>query len=394
MKYDSVNNLVKKTEDNKTTYYINKEYEYTYNTDIKTLNVIQEFKHNLFSGSSIVAVHTRTKVNDEKQVDKTAYIHKDSLGSVDTVTNSRAQIVLRNTYTPFGALLSSLNPNTKFKKEDLRGYTSHKQLYSFNLIDMGGRMYDPRISRFLSVDPLISMPYNSQRYNRYNYVMNNPLKYIDPSGYDPLTSKEHDKKWGGNSTSGGGGGDSSSKKDKKKTQTKPFDGGTVTYSEYNNTYNVIYDDNSGFGHDNGVGYTHDTEGQYTTENYDTGELSAGWNGGNYKQHSNGIETFSDSNIGYHSVSYENFTIEVTSNIVDAVNTTLDSLGTDIGKIGTMGIIGGISGSLTMKNLGPQAMAYGFAFGLASGIVVGAASVSGYDISRYTTRDAMRTALGL
>ena len=183
MKYDSFNNLVKKIEDNKTTYYINKEYEYTYNTDIKTLNVIQEFKHNLFSGSSIVAVHTRTKVNDEKQVDKTAYIHKDSLGSVDTVTNSRAQIVLRNTYTPFGALVSSLNPNTKFKKEDLRGYTSHKQLYSLNLIDMGGRMYDPRISRFLSVDPLLQDPSNSQNFNRYNYVINNPLKYTDPSGY-------------------------------------------------------------------------------------------------------------------------------------------------------------------------------------------------------------------
>ncbi|MCJ8325862.1 MAG: hypothetical protein MJK08_02080 [Campylobacterales bacterium] len=200
MKYDSFTNLVKKIEDNKTTYYINKEYEYTYDTDIKTLNVIQEFKHNLFSGNSIVAVHTRTKVNDEKQVDKTAYIHKDSLGSVDTVTNSRAQIVLRNTYTPFGALLSSLNPNTKFKKEDLRGYTSHKQLYSFNLIDMGGRMYDPRISRFLSVDPLLSRPYNSQRYNRYNYVMNNPLKYIDPTGYDILSAD--DKKKGYTSSSG------------------------------------------------------------------------------------------------------------------------------------------------------------------------------------------------
>ena len=44
-------------------------------------------------------------------------------------------------------------------------------------------MYDPRISRFLSVDPLLQDPSNSQNFNRYNYVMNNPLKYTDPSGY-------------------------------------------------------------------------------------------------------------------------------------------------------------------------------------------------------------------
>jgi hypothetical protein len=47
---------------------------------------------------------------------------------------------------------------------------------------MNGRIYDPYIGRFLSVDPIIQSPDNSQSYNGYGYCLNNPLKYSDPSG--------------------------------------------------------------------------------------------------------------------------------------------------------------------------------------------------------------------
>ncbi|VVM19200.1 hypothetical protein BSPWISOXPB_8546 [uncultured Gammaproteobacteria bacterium] len=42
---------------------------------------------------------------------------------------------------------------------------------------MNGRVYDPQIGRFLSADPYIQSPYNTQSYNRYSYTINNPLKY-------------------------------------------------------------------------------------------------------------------------------------------------------------------------------------------------------------------------
>jgi len=48
---------------------------------------------------------------------------------------------------------------------------------------MNGRVYDPQIGRFLSADPFVQAPENSQSYNRYSYVWNNPLSAIDPSGY-------------------------------------------------------------------------------------------------------------------------------------------------------------------------------------------------------------------
>ena len=48
---------------------------------------------------------------------------------------------------------------------------------------MNGRIYDPTLGRFLQADPHIQAPTNSQNYNRYSYVLNNPLSYTDPTGY-------------------------------------------------------------------------------------------------------------------------------------------------------------------------------------------------------------------
>ena len=48
---------------------------------------------------------------------------------------------------------------------------------------MGGRIYDPALGRFLSPDPNIPEPGNTQAFNRYAYVHNNPLSFTDPSGF-------------------------------------------------------------------------------------------------------------------------------------------------------------------------------------------------------------------
>src|SRR5690606_13868382 len=47
----------------------------------------------------------------------------------------------------------------------------------------GGRYYDADVGRFVSPDPFIQAPYDSQNLNRFTYVLNNPQNYIDPSGY-------------------------------------------------------------------------------------------------------------------------------------------------------------------------------------------------------------------
>lgn len=48
---------------------------------------------------------------------------------------------------------------------------------------MNGRVYDYNLGRFLSVDPIIQSPGDSQSINPYSYIMNNPLAGTDPTGY-------------------------------------------------------------------------------------------------------------------------------------------------------------------------------------------------------------------
>ena len=48
---------------------------------------------------------------------------------------------------------------------------------------MNGRVYDYNLGRFMSVDPFIQSPGDSQSINPYSYIMNNPLAGTDPTGY-------------------------------------------------------------------------------------------------------------------------------------------------------------------------------------------------------------------
>lgn len=63
------------------------------------------------------------------------------------------------------------------------------------IIHMNGRIYDPTLGRFLQADPFIQAPLNSQNYNRYSYVLNNPMSYTDPSGYFFKKLKKFVKKY-------------------------------------------------------------------------------------------------------------------------------------------------------------------------------------------------------
>lgn len=63
-----------------------------------------------------------------------------------------------------------------------RGYTSHEHFAEVGIIHLNGRLYDPLLRRFLNADENIQDPSNTQNYNKYGYVLNNPLMYNDPSG--------------------------------------------------------------------------------------------------------------------------------------------------------------------------------------------------------------------
>ena len=54
---------------------------------------------------------------------------------------------------------------------------------SIPLINMNGRIYAPALGQFLTPDPILQEPYG-QGLNRYAYVKNSPLNYVDPSGFE------------------------------------------------------------------------------------------------------------------------------------------------------------------------------------------------------------------
>jgi RHS repeat-associated protein len=77
-----------------------------------------------------------------------------------------------------------------------KGYTNHEHLNEQQLIHMNGRVYDYNLGRFMSVDPFIQSPGDSQSLNPYSYLMNNPMAGTDPTGYCAAATGSHIKDCG------------------------------------------------------------------------------------------------------------------------------------------------------------------------------------------------------
>ena len=105
--------------------------------------------------------------------------------SIVAITNQSGQVVEKRLFDAWGLIVKVQdivgNVLTGLVALD-RGYTSHEHLLGVNIINMNGRIYDHHLHKFLQPDNNIQDFYNTQNYNRYGYVMNNPTKYTDESG--------------------------------------------------------------------------------------------------------------------------------------------------------------------------------------------------------------------
>ncbi len=119
------------------------------------------------------------------------YLHRDHLGSIMAITDSAANVKEETHYGAWGTIeqFKGANNATTLDESSIlgRGYTGHEHFASVGLIHMNGRMYDAKLGRFLSPDNFIQDPFNTQSFNRYGYVWNNPLKFNDPSGEFVIT---------------------------------------------------------------------------------------------------------------------------------------------------------------------------------------------------------------
>lgn len=149
--------------------------------------VLREFGNNagswsvqkdyVFRGSSLVAA-----VQSNGQ---TYHLHPDHLGTPRLITDAAKAKVAYHVYYPYGEELSPINQDAERLK-----FTGHERdlgVSTSNADDldyMHARFYNPRLGRFLSVDPLLesASPFRPQTWNRNSYVADNPLKYVDPTG--------------------------------------------------------------------------------------------------------------------------------------------------------------------------------------------------------------------
>jgi RHS repeat-associated protein len=118
------------------------------------------------------------------------YYHPDHVGTPNILTNSVGEVVSRIDYFPFGTIRNEKGlPNIAGE----RRFTG-KELDSSGLYYFGARFYDPKIGKFITPDPFNALLRelnmgSSQKLNLFSYVLNNPMKFIDPIG---LQEVDHD----------------------------------------------------------------------------------------------------------------------------------------------------------------------------------------------------------
>jgi RHS repeat-associated protein len=124
-------------------------------------------------------------------VDYFVYYQDDHLGSSSIITEGKTsarhsglvykkgEVLQRFEYSPFGNSRYVLNPTLSFDPSYTgQAYDGDTGLYYYK-----SRFYDPRLGRFVQPDTIVPQAKNLQAYNRYAYVSNNPLKYVDPTGH-------------------------------------------------------------------------------------------------------------------------------------------------------------------------------------------------------------------
>ena len=110
------------------------------------------------------------------------YYHPDHLGSSSYITNLDGEVSQHIEYVPFGEVFIEERNNTWNTPYlfNAKEFDEETGMYYY-----GARYYEPRLSLWMSVDPQWErFPHMSS----YSYSFNNPIKFIDNEGHEPITA--------------------------------------------------------------------------------------------------------------------------------------------------------------------------------------------------------------
>ncbi|MHC4755803.1 MAG: RHS repeat-associated core domain-containing protein, partial [Planctomycetota bacterium] len=137
---------------------------------------------NIFSyaNSQVLAQYT----GDYSTGTKYFYLH-DRLGSVRQVIETDGDVVCRYTYNPYGELFDTptMGAGLDETEETIDNpFTFTGQWYDseINQYCLRARMYDPKIGRFTSRDPVLGDFKEPLTLHKYLYCINDPINRIDP----------------------------------------------------------------------------------------------------------------------------------------------------------------------------------------------------------------------
>jgi RHS repeat-associated protein len=115
----------------------------------------------------------------------TSFVTLDHLGSIRMITHLSGDIKSRHDYLPFGEELTvgRTAQNYYLQADGLnQKFTGKERDEESGLDYFGARYYSSATGRFTAVDPGPFAVADPQSFNRFVYVQNNPLKFIDPTG--------------------------------------------------------------------------------------------------------------------------------------------------------------------------------------------------------------------
>ncbi|MEZ4864107.1 MAG: RHS repeat-associated core domain-containing protein [Caldilineaceae bacterium] len=167
--YDGDNQRVKGTAGGVTTVYVGNYYEVAAPSGLPTV------KKYYYAGNQRVAMKSGSTVN---------WLLGDrgpsGRGSTAYTINGTAETGEVRYYAWGKDRYTSGTTPTSYK------FTGQREEASLGLYYYGARWYDPGLGRFIQPDTVVPNPGDTQSFDRYAYTLNNPLKYSDPSGHEPL----------------------------------------------------------------------------------------------------------------------------------------------------------------------------------------------------------------